>query len=360
MLYSELNYQQQSLQGVSRTFALTIPQLPNPLQIVVGNAYLLCRIADTIEDDPELDSIQKTQFSQQFIAVVKGHYSPEKFAQSLAPQLASQTLAAEKDLIRHTASVIRVTRSFDAPQQQALLRCVRIMSEGMAAFQRQRRPDGLADMQALDAYCYCVAGVVGEMLASLFCYHNPAIAIHEKTLQKLSVSFGQGLQMVNILKDIQTDQQRGVCWLPRSVFSAVGFDLKQLTKQCYQPAFDEGLEVLIATCREHLNDALRYILLIPVQETGIRRFCLWALGMAVLTLRKIDRHRRKQQGFYLAQDVKISRNSVRATILLTNSFTRSDRALQFLFQQWTRSLPGKAMSKNTIEQGASQCEQPSE
>ena len=44
-------YQAYSLQGVSRTFALTIPQLPHQLRLPVGNAYLLCRITDTIEDE---------------------------------------------------------------------------------------------------------------------------------------------------------------------------------------------------------------------------------------------------------------------------------------------------------------------
>ena len=41
-------FQENILQGVSRTFALTIPVLPQPLARVVSNAYLLCRIADTI------------------------------------------------------------------------------------------------------------------------------------------------------------------------------------------------------------------------------------------------------------------------------------------------------------------------
>jgi farnesyl-diphosphate farnesyltransferase len=47
-------YQDQILPHVSRTFALTIPQLPLGLRTAVTNAYLLCRIADTIEDEPAL------------------------------------------------------------------------------------------------------------------------------------------------------------------------------------------------------------------------------------------------------------------------------------------------------------------
>src|ERR1700749_864412 len=39
------------LPKVSRTFALNIPVLPQPLDLVVTVAYLLCRIADTVEDE---------------------------------------------------------------------------------------------------------------------------------------------------------------------------------------------------------------------------------------------------------------------------------------------------------------------
>ena len=39
---SDLAYQAGIMQCVSRTFALTIPQLPGALRDVVGNAYLLC------------------------------------------------------------------------------------------------------------------------------------------------------------------------------------------------------------------------------------------------------------------------------------------------------------------------------
>ena len=54
--------QAELLAKVSRTFALTIPQLPAPLADWVGNAYLLCRIADTIEDEPALSCEEKACF----------------------------------------------------------------------------------------------------------------------------------------------------------------------------------------------------------------------------------------------------------------------------------------------------------
>ena len=66
------DYQKHILQYVSRTFALTIPQLPADLGRVVSNAYLLCRIADTIEDDNSVDSEQTRRLAEVFVQVVDG------------------------------------------------------------------------------------------------------------------------------------------------------------------------------------------------------------------------------------------------------------------------------------------------
>ena len=79
---------------------------------------------------------------------------------------------------------------------------------------------------------------------------------------------------------------------------------------------------------------MRFTLLIPAREVGIRRFCLWALGMAVLTLRRIH----ARPAFTDSRDVKISRRSVRATVIVTNALARSDPALKLLFEAFTRRL----------------------
>ncbi|OUD14023.1 phytoene/squalene synthase family protein [Thioflexithrix psekupsensis] len=329
-----LNYQNEILKGVSRTFALTIPQLPLPLRRVVGNAYLLCRIADTIEDDPDLSVEIKKIFSQQFIQVLAGDYSAEQFAHALTPQLSAAILPAERDLIAHTATVVSLTHCFNARQQASLLRCVQIMTAGMSHFQQHCSRAGLADLPELDRYCYHVAGVVGEMLTELFCDYSPDIAANEKQLYLLSVSFGQGLQMTNILKDIWDDWQRGVCWLPRDIFLAHEFDLQQLNPEQYHDKFGSGLKELIAIATEHLKNALDYTLLIPKKEIGIRRFCLWALGMAILTLRKINQH----PNFNCSQQVKISRNSVRATVMISNITAQHDLLLKLIFATLSRPL----------------------
>ena len=75
--------------------------------------------------------------------------------------------------------------------------------------------------------------------------------------------------------------------------------------------------------------------MVPDREAGIRRFCLRALGMAVLTLRRI--HGRLD--FRAGDEVKISRASVGATVLVTDITARRDPILRGLFAFFTRPLP---------------------
>lgn len=330
-------YQEKILQDVSRTFALTIPQLPPALRKVVSNAYLLCRIADTIEDDNALTSEQTRQFSDMFTAVVGGSIPAETFSEKLYPLLSAHTIEAEHDLIKNTPSVIRITHSFNKNQRKALERCVRIMAKGMADYQDAESLDGLENLQAMDEYCYYVAGVVGEMLTELFCDYSDEINQNKTTMMRLAVSFGQGLQMTNILKDIWEDRQRGACWLPRDVFTSHGLELSSLKPN--DPGFASGLGTLIGVAKNHLRDALEYTLLIPPRETGIRRFCLWAIGMAVLTLNKLNNHREFSHG----NQVKISRRSVKATVLVTSLLARYKTALILLFNLFSRNLPKTAI-----------------
>ena len=328
-------FQRHILQGVSRTFALTIPQLPDDLCRAVSNAYLLCRIADTIEDDAELPFDDKHALSQQFISIVEGHGDATPFANELAPRLASHATAAERELIAETPRVIRITHSLNEAQRITMARCVRIMAEGMVFYQGQETLDGVDDQAAMDRYCYYVAGVVGEMLTALFCDYCAAIKARETEMLHLAVSFGQGLQMTNILKDIWDDRARGACWLPRDIFAQNGVTLSQVEPGRGGPGFEDGLGELIAIAHGHLRNALRYTLNLPHSEPGVRRFCLWALGMAVLTLRKIN----KRRDFSNGTEVKISRRAVKTTVVTTNLMVSSDRLLRTLFEFSSAGLP---------------------
>jgi len=352
-LASALEFQTLILGGVSRTFALTIPSLPAALRVPVMNAYLLCRIADTIEDDAGLSVEEKRTSGRRFIDVIRGNRSAADFSGALAPRLSRGTLAAERDLVANVEQVVEVTRSFGEVQQQALIRCVSLMSEGMHRFQRQVGLRGLDSQQRLDEYCYFVAGVVGEMLTELFCEYSAIIARRRDQLMRLAPSFGQGLQMTNILKDVQADRERGVCWLPRTAFGLSSAGQSDLVAELDDDRLRAGMEQLVVVAHGHLQNALSYTLLIPRRYLGIRRFCLWALGMAVPTLDNIYRN----PVFESRDEVKISRMDVRRIVRRYGLMAISDTLLRGLFRRDSRRLPdsdpGVAEGLDEISRNAS-------
>jgi farnesyl-diphosphate farnesyltransferase len=328
-------YQDQILPHVSRTFALTIPQLPGGLRVAVTCAYLLCRIADTIEDEPALSPPETLAYLQRFSALLTGRGEAAPLAREIAQRLSERTLAAERDLVSNMERVFAVMSRLNGPQRSAIRRCVELMCFGMPRFQFTASLKGLAHSTDLDDYCYYVAGVVGEMLTELFCDYSPEIARRRAALSAIAASFAQGLQMTNILKDVWEDRSRGACWLPRDVFTRHGVDLAEVSSEPFDPRFGAGFRELVAVAHAHLRNALDYTLLIPAKETGIRRFCLWAIGLAVLTLRKIDHNPR----FTAGAQVKVTRRAVAMTRLLTNAAGRSDWMLRRLFAQAARGLP---------------------
>ena len=131
-LLADEAFQREILPGVSRTFALTIRQLPAGLRQTVTIAYLLCRIADTIEDEASLTPQQVEQQQQRFLDAVRGELDPGEFARDAAALLTSSTLAAERELVANTPRVLSSYQELPKAVKTAMWRCIQRMSSGMA------------------------------------------------------------------------------------------------------------------------------------------------------------------------------------------------------------------------------------
>ena len=101
----DLKFHWEILPLVSRTFALTIPQLPEPLDLVTGNAYLWCRLADTIEDEPNLDAKRKRALHQSLLAVLDGDLAASCWSRRVAEYLTEATPKAERELAAGVARI---------------------------------------------------------------------------------------------------------------------------------------------------------------------------------------------------------------------------------------------------------------
>ena len=301
---ADMAYQQSILTAVSRTFALTIPLLPKRLESVVGNTYLLCRMIDTIEDAPKLSIQNKRILSTLFLKAVLGEIAATEFVKPCLLALENHPNRDEYDLIANTTTVLRIFHGFSKDEQAAISRCVDIMSQGMLRFHEKQTLLGLLNLAEFEEYCYVVAGVVGEMLTSVFAAHSPAFARAIHGRESLARSFGQALQMTNILKDSPEDSARGVSWKPQ------GF----------------SQQALLSIADQKLADSMEYIALIPKNEIGIRRFCFLALGLAVLTLGNIA----NRDHFGSGSEIKLSRKTVWLFYYFTLIAARSD----FLMRQF--------------------------
>jgi farnesyl-diphosphate farnesyltransferase len=328
-------YQEAILPKVSRTFALTIPQLPPGLREVVANAYLLCRIADTIEDEPTLSAEQKGIYESAFVDTVTGHGDPKYFAAEVGPRLSTATSESERELLSQLPLVLEITHSLNPTQRSAIIDCLRVMSRGMHDFQHVVGLHGLATLRDMDRYCYCVAGVVGEMLTKMLIDYDPSLAPQFQPLMRLAVSFGQGLQMTNILKDQWEDRSHGTCWLPQDVFSRRGVRLQELRPGEQDDNYAKAMTELIGIAHAHLCRAVEYTLIVPARHAGFRRFCLWSIGLAVLTLRNLQ----DRLDFTSGAQVKVSRTAVAQTMGLTRLTGGYGTGVRWLFATAARKLP---------------------
>lgn len=216
------------LARTSRTFALSIPRLPDPTRHAVTLAYLLFRIADTFEDAAAWPRAQRSAALDAFLGILR---DPRLAETGALPPGVAETARAWRDarpsehdgyldLVAETPRVLDGLAALSASARRAVLHHAARTAEGMKGFVAQSTAQGglrLGSLDDLRGYCYVVAGIVGELLTDLFVMDAPALAPAAPTLQRHARAFGEGLQLVNILKDATDDARDGRTYLPPAV-----------------------------------------------------------------------------------------------------------------------------------------------
>jgi len=300
------------LPRVSRTFAACIGLLPQPVQHRVLVAYLLCRIADTVEDCARMPAERKRTLLASFRASLdEGGADPPGLCEAFAaPDNADELLT------RECGCTLREFRAFPRRARDAIRPWVQEMCDGMAGYAgRQPRPEAfqaLERLDDLDRYCWYVAGTVGHLLTELFRVHSPRIdAARYQRLKALAADFGLGLQLVNIIKDVADDRVRGWSFVPRQVCSECGFTPEELLEPHRREQSAAVMRQLIGKARGHLDRALDYCLALPAEDYRLRLFCLAPLYFAVRTLARAEHDPRLLDP---AHKVKITRSEVYRTL----------------------------------------------
>jgi phytoene synthase len=90
------------------------------------------------------------------------------------------------------------------------------------------------DFKSLNLYCYRVAGVVGEIAATLF---DPHRGEHDRDIRRYAHELGLAFQLTNIIRDVGEDARRGRIYLPQDELARFGVAEADLLKGKATPEF---------------------------------------------------------------------------------------------------------------------------
>lgn len=205
------------LMRTSRTFALSIPVLPEPTRGEVRVAYLLFRVADTLEDATRWPPAKKVDELGRLAGLV-GRPSTNGARSLAARWLGDPPLNHDGylELLAELPAVLEAVLSLSAPARELVSHHTLRTIDRMSAFV-SKEDNGvlqLGDLEDLRAYCYAVAGIVGEMLTELFLLGREELQTVAPLLRRDAGTFGEALQLVNILKDSAADAREGRRYLP--------------------------------------------------------------------------------------------------------------------------------------------------
>jgi len=326
-------YCHQTLPKVSRTFALNIKILQGELHRSVLTAYLFCRTVDTIEDaallDPKIKIKQLLEFSR---LIENREYRKNQIEEWIKNCKTVDGSPNDLDLLKNIKRVFNVFDSLKENHKEQIIPSVSKMAKGMAHFQNRFQIGQITPLESeedLEEYCYFVAGVVGEMLCNLFLQKLTFLPEPtQKLMKENAVSFGLGLQMTNISKDVMADRERGWSYIPKSLINAYGLTVEDFHSGKSIEKNLKVLENLLCKTNGHLQDALKFTLAIPRTQLSLRLFCIWPLWMAIKTVAALHNNPTLLSS---SAPVKISRNQVKRILFSTPLIAWSNFLLKYFF-----------------------------
>ncbi|MGO8792836.1 MAG: presqualene diphosphate synthase HpnD [Terriglobia bacterium] len=163
-----------------------------------------------------------------------------------------------------SAALVRYRQALDACYAQDASRLdapeLRALAEAIKRFKIPRKPFedlilGLEmdltgaryqTFEELSLYCYRVASTIGLICIEIFGYQNPRA-------RDYAVNLGMALQLVNILRDIQRDAQRGRTYIPQEDLDRFGVRPSDLLAGVYNDSFIELMQFECDRARRYFD-----------------------------------------------------------------------------------------------------------
>ena len=298
------------LRAVSRSFYLTLRILPRPLRRPIGLAYLLARATDTIADTDVLPVTDRLETLERMRARLLGKQAGSLELGSFGEQ---QEEMAERCLLERMDEACEILEGL-APLDRDLIRKVlQVITSGQELDLRRfagadaNHIIALESDEELEDYTYRVAGCVGEFWTRM-CRARlyETASWDERWMLERGIRFGQGLQLVNILRDLPRDLRQGRCYLPRRRLWEHRLSPPDLlvpgNMSRFRPLYDEYL----ARAQADLAAGWAYTWALPSGSWRVRLGCVWPILIGHRTLNRL----RQANVLDAAHRVKVTRGEV--------------------------------------------------
>lgn len=306
----EHQYLKAQMKRVSRSFALVVSYIEEPLKAQLATAYLICRVVDNIEDCTEPYAWQKERFEEfSFLLNEPGA------AREILPSWGSEPWPGltddEKKLMGPSdgSMLWQIYGRMSEEVRQTINQWSMTMAHGMNQIENPLEPPLLVSRNGIQVlssesdynkYCYYVAGTVGHLATELAVAHYDFSSHVADILSANCEACGRGLQKTNIVKDFPTDISRGVSYVPDEWLDAAGYRPLNLNG-----APSEWKQMVLSNVFEELREATKYVLAVPYEAIGYRIASLLCLFPAYQTL--LQAAERQAKLFTSGHQIKISR-----------------------------------------------------
>ncbi|MHC3438386.1 phytoene/squalene synthase family protein [Natrialbaceae archaeon A-gly3] len=311
---ADLEWCYEAVHGVSRTFSITIDRLEEPMAKHICLGYLLCRVADTIEDAGHIPPDEQTDLLREYDRLLDpdDDLAVGSFMADVEPWIPEER-TDDWEVVAKTPRVLRTFEGLEDEPKEIMREPVRELVGGMAMFTDRYAEEGglrLQTLEELEEYCWYAAGTVGTLITGLVA--RGASPDRAAEMRENARSFALLLQLVNIAKDVETDyREENNVYLPAEWLAEEGIDVERVVEEDNYGGVTSVIKRVTGRAEHYLDDAQRYLEVLP--EHRGNTLSAWAIPylLAVGTLREL---RERPEDVIREGDVKISRPEVYALL----------------------------------------------
>jgi phytoene synthase len=226
-------YCQQKAAASGSSFYYSFLFLPQERRRAITALYAFCREVDDIADDVEDTSLARTKLAwwrTEVANLFAGH-----------PQH-PVTKALEPFATRFGLDAGRMNEIIDGMEMDLV----------------QHR---YADFEALERYCHRVAGVVGQLSASIFGFRNAATLAYAESL-------GIAFQLTNIIRDVGEDARRDRVYLPTDELARFGLNAEDIIARKGGDAFQKLMQFQFERAQSFFDRAFATL---PAEDRDAQR-----------------------------------------------------------------------------------------